>query len=218
MKEFFLSWIAFLNSSILYARIIKPFLDFLLAGLLLLILSPVLILIICILFFTNKGSVFFLQQRPGFRAKPFTIIKFKTMRDAFDEDGKALPDHMRITTIGKFIRSASLDELLQLVNVLKGEMSFVGPRPLLMQYLPRYSKEQERRHEVKPGITGWAQVNGRNAIGWDEKFQLDVYYVDHQSFIFDLTILWKTVVKVVARKDVNANDTTTMEEFMGSSN
>lgn len=200
----------------MYARIIKPFLDFLLAGLLLLILSPVLILIICNLFFTNNGSIFFLQQRPGFLAKPFTIIKFKTMRDAFDEDGTALPDHMRITAIGKFIRSTSLDELLQLVNVLKGEMSFVGPRPLLMQYLPRYSKEQARRHEVKPGITGWAQVNGRNAIGWDEKFQLDVYYVDHQSFIFDLNILWKTFIKVLARKDVNANDTTTMIEFLGS--
>jgi lipopolysaccharide/colanic/teichoic acid biosynthesis glycosyltransferase len=140
------------------------------------------------------------------------------MRDAFDEDGKALPDHMRITAIGKFIRSASLDELLQLVNVIKGEMSFVGPRPLLMQYLPRYSKVQARRHEVNPGITGWAQINGRNAICWDEKFQLDVYYVDHQSFIFDLTILWKTFIKVLARKDVNANDLTTMEEFMGSSN
>lgn len=202
----------------MYTRIVKPFFDYLTAALLLVLLSPILILIICILFIANRGAVFFLQQRSGFRSEPFTIIKFKTMRDAFDENGKLLPDHVRITVAGKFIRLVSLDELLQLVNIIRGEMSFVGPRPLLMHYLPRYNNEQARRHEVRPGITGWAQVNGRNAISWHEKFQLDVYYVDHQSFIFDFTILWKTFVKVLARKDVNANDTTSMEEFMGSSN
>jgi lipopolysaccharide/colanic/teichoic acid biosynthesis glycosyltransferase len=174
------------------------------------------VLLIFVLFLTNKGSIFFLQSRPGFNAIPFKIIKFKTMRDALDSFGKPLPDHERITAIGKFIRRASLDELLQLVNVIKGEMSLVGPRPLLMQYLPRYSKEQARRHDVKPGITGWAQVNGRNTISWDEKFNLDVYYVDHQTFFFDLSILWKTFLKVLARKDVNASENLTMSEFLGS--
>ena len=180
------------------------------------LLSPILILIICILFIANRGSVFFLQKRIGFRSEPFTIIKFKTMRDAFDENGKLLPDNVRITVAGKFIRFVSLDELLQLVNIIRGEMSFVGPRPLLVHYLPRYNNEQSRRHEVRPGITGWAQVNGRNAISWHEKFQLDVYYVDHQTFFFDLSILWKTFLKVLARKDVNASENLTMSEFLGN--
>ena len=200
----------------MYPQFIKPSLDFLVAFFLLLILSPILVLLIFVLFLTNKGSIFFLQDRPGFRSIPFKIIKFKTMRDAVDSFGKTLPDHERITAIGKFIRRASLDELLQLVNVVKGEMSLVGPRPLLMQYLPRYSKEQARRHDVKPGITGWAQVNGRNTISWDEKFKLDVYYVDHQTFFFDLSILWKTFLKVLARKDVNTSENLTMSEFLGN--
>ena len=200
----------------MYPQFIKPSLDFLVAFFLLLILSPILVLLIFVLFLTNKGSIFFLQSRPGFNAIPFKIIKFKTMRDALDSFGKPLPDHERITAIGKFIRRASLDELLQLVNVIKGEMSLVGPRPLLMQYLPRYSKEQARRHDVKPGITGWAQVNGRNTISWEEKFRLDVYYVDHQTFFFDLSILWKTFLKVLARKDVNASENLTMSEFLGN--
>jgi lipopolysaccharide/colanic/teichoic acid biosynthesis glycosyltransferase len=204
------------KGKMMYPQFIKPSLDFLAAFLLLLMLSPILVLLIIILYFTNKGSIFFLQDRPGFRSMPFKIIKFKTMRDAVDSFGKPLPDHERITAIGKFIRRASLDELLQLVNVVKGEMSLVGPRPLLMQYLPRYSKEQARRHEVKPGITGWAQVNGRNTISWEENFRLEGYYVDHQTFFFDLSILWKTILKVLARKDVNASDNLTMSEFLGN--
>jgi lipopolysaccharide/colanic/teichoic acid biosynthesis glycosyltransferase len=204
------------KSKVMYPQFIKPSLDFLVAFFLLLILSPILVLLMILLYLTNRGSIFFLQSRPGFNAIPFKIIKFKTMRDAVDSFGKPLPDHERITAIGKFIRRASLDELLQLVNVVKGEMSLVGPRPLLMQYLPRYSNEQARRHDVKPGITGWAQVNGRNTISWEEKFRLDVYYVDHQTFFFDLSILWKTFLKVLARKDVNASDNLTMSEFLGS--
>ncbi len=138
------------------------------------------------------------------------------MRDAYDEKGNPLPDEIRLTRIGKFVRSASLDELLQLINVVKGDMSLVGPRPLLMQYLSRYNSEQARRHLVKPGITGWAQVNGRNAINWDEKFKLDVEYVDNQSFLLDCKILWKTMANVIVRKDINAQDHATMEEFKGS--
>jgi lipopolysaccharide/colanic/teichoic acid biosynthesis glycosyltransferase len=206
----------FSKGKMMYPQFIKPSLDFLVAFFLLLILSPILVLLIFVLFLTNKGSIFFLQSRPGFNAIPFKIIKFKTMRDELDSFGKPLPDHERITAIGKFIRRASLDELLQLVNVIKGEMSLVGPRPLLMQYLTRYSKEQARRHDVKPGITGWAQVNGRNTISWEEKFRLDVYYVDHQTFFFDLSILWKTFLKVLARKDVNASENLTMSEFLGN--
>ena len=140
------------------------------------------------------------------------------MRDAFDINGQPLPDNQRITKVGQIVRRYSLDELLQLVNVIKGDMSIVGPRPLLMQYLPRYTATQARRHEVRPGITGWAQVNGRNAISWEEKFKLDIYYVEHQSFFLDFLILWKTFIKVIARKDINANDNTTMPEFMGSDN
>jgi len=140
------------------------------------------------------------------------------MRDVFDLDGRQLPDHERLTSVGKFIRRSSLDELLQLVNVIKGEMSIVGPRPLMMQYLPRYTTTQARRHDVRPGITGWAQVNGRNAISWEEKFKLDIFYVDNQTFFLDFLILWKTFIKVIARKDINSNDNTTMPEFMGSDN
>jgi len=164
----------------------------------------------------NRGSVFFLQKRPGYQAKPFKIIKFKTMRDAYDESGNPLPDEVRLTKIGQWVRSASLDELLQLVNVLKGDMSLVGPRPLLMQYLERYMPEQARRHEVKPGITGWAQVNGRNAISWEEKFRYDVEYVEKQSFLFDLKILWMTFFNVIRRKGISADGHATMEEFKGS--
>jgi lipopolysaccharide/colanic/teichoic acid biosynthesis glycosyltransferase len=166
--------------------------------------------------FANKGSVFFFQQRPGLNSLPFKIIKFKTMRDTYDENGNLLPDELRLTKVGKFVRSASIDELLQLINVLKGEMSLVGPRPLLMQYLERYSKEQARRHEVKPGITGWAQVNGRNAIGWEEKFRLDVEYVDKQSFVMDCKILWMTFLNVIQRKGISADGHATMGEFKGT--
>jgi lipopolysaccharide/colanic/teichoic acid biosynthesis glycosyltransferase len=165
---------------------------------------------------TNKGKVFFLQERPGYLGKPFKIIKFKTMRDAFDGNGNPLPDKERITKLGRFVRSASLDEILQLINVLKRDMSLVGPRPLLIQYLERYNTEQARRHVVKPGITGWAQVNGRNAISWEEKFRLDVEYVDKQSFILDIRILWMTFLCVIKRRGISAVDHVTIEEFMGS--
>ena len=168
-----------------------------------------------LLAFANKGNVFFLQLRPGLHGKPFKIIKFKTMREAFDTTGNPLPDIERLTKIGQFVRSVSLDELLQLINVVKGDMSLVGPRPLLMQYLYRYSIEQARRHEVKPGITGWAQINGRNAISWDEKFRLDVEYVNIISFRLDLKILWMTLLKVIQRKGISADSHVTMEEFKG---
>ncbi len=199
-----------------YKNIVKPIADFWSALLLLVILSPIILLTIFLLAFANKGSVFFFQQRSGLNSLPFKIIKFKTMRDTYDENGNLLPDELRLTKVGKFVRSASIDELLQLINVLKGEMSLVGPRPLLMQYLERYSKEQARRHEVKPGITGWAQVNGRNAIGWEEKFRLDVEYVDMQSFWLDCRILWMTFLNVIQRKGISADDHVTMEEFMGT--
>ncbi len=198
-----------------YRKIVKPLADFLSALLLLVILSPIILLTIFLLAFVNRGSVFFIQQRPGINSLPFKIIKFKTMRDLFDENGNQLPDELRLTKVGKFVRSASIDELLQLINVLKGDMSLVGPRPLLMQYLNRYSQDQARRHEVKPGITGWAQVNGRNAISWEEKFRLDVEYVDKQSFGLDCKILWMTFLNVVQRKGISANGHVTMEEFKG---
>jgi lipopolysaccharide/colanic/teichoic acid biosynthesis glycosyltransferase len=200
----------------LYCNIVKPSADFLAALVLLVILCPVIIGSGLLLFLTNKGKLFFFQQRPGLNARPFTIVKFKTMRDAFDDLGTPLPDEVRLTKAGRFIRSASLDELLQLVNVLKGDMSLVGPRPLLMYYLPRYSKDQIRRHDVKPGITGWAQVNGRNTISWEEKFRLDLEYVDHQSFLLDIKILWMTFLNVIQRKGISAIGHATMEEFKGN--
>jgi lipopolysaccharide/colanic/teichoic acid biosynthesis glycosyltransferase len=186
------------------------------AFVLLVILSPIIVSSGLLLFLTNRGKVFFFQQRPGLNARPFIIIKFKTMRDAFDDQGNPLPDEVRLTKVGRFVRSSSLDELLQLVNVLKGDMSLVGPRPLLMHYLPRYSIEQARRNEVKPGITGWAQVNGRNAISWEEKFRLDVDYVDKQSFVMDVKILWMTFLNVIKRKDISAEGHATIEEYKGS--
>lgn len=186
------------------------------AFILLLILSPFILATMVILLIANKGSIFFFQQRPGLNAKPFNIIKFKTMRDAFDKNGNPLPDHIRLTKVGKFIRSASLDELLQLINVLKGDMSLIGPRPLLMKYLPLYSKEQSRRHDVKPGISGWAQVNGRNAITWEEKFRLDVEYVNKISFSLDLQILWMTFLNVIKRKGISAEGHVTIQEFVGA--
>jgi len=199
----------------MYRHFIKPLCDFFIALFLLIILSPILMLTAILLFFAHNGKVFFFQQRPGLNSKPFEIVKFKTMRDAFDKQGIPLPDELRLTNVGTIVRSASLDELLQLINVLKGDMSLVGPRPLLMQYLPRYSPEQAKRHNVKPGITGWAQVNGRNAISWKQKFKLDVDYVDKQSFILDLKILWMTFLNVIQRKGISADGHVTMEEFKG---
>jgi undecaprenyl phosphate N,N'-diacetylbacillosamine 1-phosphate transferase len=197
----------------MFKYFIKPFGDFFIALLLLIILSPIILLTAILLFLNNNGKIFFFQQRPGLNSKPFKIVKFKTMRDAFDQEGIPLPDDVRLTKVGSIVRSASLDEVLQLINVLKGDMSLVGPRPLLMQYLSRYNTEQAKRHNVKPGITGWAQVNGRNAISWEQKFKLDVEYVDKQSFTLDIKILWMTFLKVLQRKGINAMDHVTMEEF-----
>jgi lipopolysaccharide/colanic/teichoic acid biosynthesis glycosyltransferase len=194
---------------------IKPMGDLFISLFLLISLSPIILLTGIFLFLANNGKVFFFQQRPGLNSKPFIIVKFKTMRDAFDKNGVPLPDDVRLTMVGKFIRSASLDELLQLLNVLKGDMSLVGPRPLLMQYLSRYNTEQIKRHNVKPGITGWAQVNGRNAISWEEKFKLDVEYVEKQSFLLDIKILWMTFINVIQRKGISADGHVTMKEFKG---
>ena len=200
----------------MYTHFIKPLCDFFIALFLLTILSPIILLTAILLLFANNGNVFFFQLRPGLNSKPFKIVKFKTMRDAFDNDGVPLPDDVRLTKVGSIVRSASLDELLQLINVLKGNMSLVGPRPLLMQYLSRYSPEQARRHEVKPGITGWAQVNGRNAIGWEDKFKLDVWYVDNQSLWLDLKILWMTIRQVRSRQGIHSDGEATMSKFTGS--
>jgi len=200
----------------MYKKFIKPFFDFLIALFLFIILSPIILLTAILLFLANNGKVFFFQQRPGLNSKPFKIIKFKTMRDAFDQDGIPLPDDLRLTKVGGIVRSLSLDELLQLINVLKGDMSLVGPRPLLMQYLSRYSPEHTKRHNVKPGITGWAQVNGRNAISWEQKFKLDVDYVEKQSLFLDIKILWMTFIKVINRDGINTANNTIMEEFMGN--
>ncbi len=177
------------------------------------LLLPMLAVIVFILKWKMKKQILFKQVRPGQHGRPFTIFKFKTMTDAMDETGKLLPDEERLTGIGKLLRSTSLDELPELWNVIKGDMSLVGPRPLLMQYLDRYTPEQARRHEAKPGITGWAQVNGRNAISWEEKFKLDVWYVDNQTFWLDLKILWMTIVKVFRREGISAEGEATMPEF-----
>ena len=199
----------------MYRHFIKPLGDFIVSFFLLIILSPIIIITSLFLLVANKGKVFFFQQRPGLHAHPFNIVKFKTMKDAFDMDGKPLPDELRLTKVGTFVRSASLDELLQLVNVLKGDMSLVGPRPLLMQYLSRYTLEQAQRHKVKPGITGWAQVNGRNAISWEQKFTYDIEYVKKQSFFLDVKILIRTLVNVLLKKGISSDGHATMEEFKG---
>jgi undecaprenyl phosphate N,N'-diacetylbacillosamine 1-phosphate transferase len=199
----------------MYKHYFKPLGDFIIALLLLIILFPIITLTAILLLIANNGKVFFFQQRPGLNSKSFKIVKFKTMRDAFDEKGAPLPDELRLTKVGNIVRSASLDELLQLFNVIKGDMSLVGPRPLLMQYLSRYSPEQAKRHNVKPGITGWAQVNGRNAISWEQKFKFDVEYIEKHSFILDLKILWLTFLNVIQRKGISADGHVTMEEFKG---
>lgn len=200
----------------MYSVFLKPLIDRLVALVALVIASPVIIVLTVLLFIVNNGKPFFTQTRPGKNGKPFNLIKFCSMRDLFDETGKPLPDKDRITRVGKFVRSASLDELPQLFNVLKGDMSLVGPRPLLMSYLPLYSPEQNRRHEVKPGITGWAQVNGRNSLGWNEKFLLDVYYVDNISFVLDLKIIILTFAKIIKRDGINASAESTMSPFKGN--
>lgn len=200
----------------MYPSLVKPLLDFITALIGLVLLSPLFLLVTVLLFIANSGKPFFTQKRPGQHGKIFRIVKFKTMNDAKDKEGKLLPDAERLTGIGKFVRKTSLDEIPQLLNVIKGDMSIVGPRPLLTHYLHLYSDFQNRRHEVKPGITGWAQVNGRNAISWDKKFELDVWYVDHISFILDLKILFKTVLKVIKSDGINAADAATIEPFNGN--
>lgn len=194
----------------------KLIFDFIITLIALLFLSPV-ILILSILIKAKLGSpVLFTQQRPGYKGKLFTLYKFRTMNYSRDAEGNLLPDEIRLTKFGKFLRSASLDELPELINILKGEMSFVGPRPLLNEYLPLYSKEQMRRHDVKPGISGWAQINGRNAISWENKFELDIWYVDNISFKLDFKILWLTLWKVIRREGISQEGQATMEKFTGT--
>ena len=196
----------------------KSLFDKTLALFLIILFSPVYIVVSLLIFFKMGSPILFRQKRPGYKEKIFGIYKFRTMTNEKDANGNLLPDDKRLVGIGKFIRSTSLDELPQLFNVLKGEMSFVGPRPLLEEYLPLYNEKQKRRHDVKPGITGWAQVNGRNAISWEQKFDYDVWYVDNQSFWLDIKILWLTFLKVVKRSDISSSTSSTMEKFTGSKN
>ena len=201
----------------MYVHFVKRLIDFIIVFCILMIIWPILLLISIWLHFANKGTgTFFMQERPGKHGKIFKVIKYKTMTDERDENGNLLPDEKRLTKIGKFIRSTSIDELPQLINVLKGDMALIGPRPLLPQYLPLYSKEQARRHAVRPGITGWAQVNGRNAISWTKKFELDVWYVDHCSFLLDLKIIFLTIKKVFVREGISSETSVTMEAFTGN--
>ncbi len=195
---------------------LKSIFDKTLALSLIILFSPIYIIVSFLIYKKMGSPILFRQKRPGYKEKIFGIYKFRTMTNETDEYGNLLPDDQRLVGIGKFIRSTSLDELPQLFNVLKGEMSFVGPRPLLIEYLPFYSETQKRRHDVKPGITGWAQVNGRNAISWEQKFEYDVWYVDNQSFLLDMKILWMTFLKVVKRSDISSNTSVTMEKFTGS--
>ena len=199
----------------MYKVIIKPIIDFIIALFGLLLLSPLFLIITFFLFVANDGKPFFFQLRPGKNGKIFKIVKFKTMNDKRNNSGLLLSDSERLTKVGGFVRKTSLDEIPQLLNVLKGDMSLIGPRPLLTQYMHLYSDYQNRRHEVKPGITGWAQVNGRNAISWDKKFEFDVWYVEHVSFILDMKILFKTVLKVIKSDGINAVDSATIEPFNG---
>ena len=201
----------------MYKHFFKRVLDLLISGIALLLIGWLLIFIAIFLHFANKGAgAFFLQERPGKDEKIFKVIKFKTMMDNRDAEGKLLPDAQRLTKVGKFVRSTSIDELPQLINVFKGDMSLIGPRPLLVKYLPLYNDEQRRRHEVRPGISGWAQCHGRNAISWTEKFKLDVWYVDHCTLWTDLKVIWITVMKVIKRSDINNDATATMYPFDGT--
>jgi len=199
-----------------YRDYLKRFLDLLLALIGFVILSPVFIMVVLLLLIANRGTPFFFQPRPGKDEKIFRVIKFKTMNDKKDKYGDYLPDAQRLTAVGKFMRKTSLDEIPQLLNVIKGDMSLIGPRPLLVEYLPLYNPTQKRRHEVKPGITGWAQVNGRNAISWEQKFGYDVWYVDHISFILDVRIFFFTIRNVFKSEGINSATSATMEKFKGS--
>jgi undecaprenyl phosphate N,N'-diacetylbacillosamine 1-phosphate transferase len=201
----------------MYKYFFKRFLDFSIALLAIICLIPLLLIVILLLLYVNReAGVFFIQQRPGKKGRIFKLIKFKTMTDNCDNEGILLPDAQRLTMVGRFIRSASIDELPQLYNVLRGDMSLIGPRPLLIKYLTLYSPEQARRHDVRPGITGWAQCNGRNTISWKEKFELDLWYVDHISFLTDLKIIFLSILKVLQREGINSETSATMEAFTGN--
>ena len=201
----------------MYKSFFKRILDFTLALTGLIVLSPIFLLLWLLLVVANKGAgAFFTQARPGKDERIFRVVKFKTMTDMRDSEGNLLPDAQRLTKIGKLVRSTSLDEIPQLINVLKGDMSLIGPRPLLVQYLPLYNEEQKRRHEIRPGITGWAQINGRNAISWEEKFEYDVWYVDHMSIRLDIKIVFRTIKNVLIREGINSDTSATMEAFKGN--
>ena len=201
----------------MYKCFFKRIIDFGLSLIVLICISPILLIVTIWLHFANKGAgAFFFQERPGKDGAIFKVIKFKTMTDERDVEGNLLPDEIRLTKVGKFVRSISLDELPQLINVLKGDMSLIGPRPLLPEYLPLYSKEQARRHNVRPGISGWAQCHGRNSISWTEKFELDVWYVDHLSFMTDLKVVWLTIASVVKREGISEEGMATVEDFNGN--
>ncbi|MBE7693140.1 sugar transferase [Tenacibaculum finnmarkense] len=199
----------------MYKQFFKRIIDLILSFIGLVILFPIL-LIVCVILKIKQGGVFFLQNRPGKNDTIFKIIKLKTMTDERNSEGNLLPDEQRITKIGQFVRATSLDEIPQLINVLKGDMSLIGPRPLLVKYLERYSEEQRRRHDVKPGITGWAQVNGRNTISWNKKFEYDIWYTENISFLLDIKILYLTFLKVIKRSDINSETDATMETFKGN--
>lgn len=199
----------------IYSRFFKRVIDILLALVVLAIVSPIFFFVTIVLFIINQGSPFFFQSRPGINGKIFKIVKFKTMNDKKDAQGRLLSDAKRLTSVGSFVRKTSLDEIPQLINVLKGDMSLIGPRPLLVHYLPLYNDHQARRHEVRPGITGWAQVNGRNAISWTQKFDYDVWYIDNISFVLDLKIFFLTIKKVLVREGISAEGQVTMEPFKG---
>lgn len=195
----------------------KRLFDFSIALFLILLLWPIMLLVAIAVWYSLGSPIIFCQQRPGLYGKPFNIYKFRTMSIAYSQDGTTLPDSNRMTGLGSFLRKYSLDELPQLLNVLKGDLSLVGPRPLLMEYLPLYNKEQAKRHNVKPGISGWAQVNGRNAVTWEEKFAYDVWYVEHQTILLDMKILWMTFIKVIRSEDISQKGNVTMERFRGES-
>lgn len=201
----------------MYKHFLKRLFDLVISLIALFCLSPFLVIIAVLVHFSNKGAgAFFMQDRPGKGEKVFRLIKFRTMTEETDQEGKLLPDQERLTKIGKFIRSASIDELPQLLNLIKGDMSLIGPRPLLVRYLPLYSTRQARRHEVRPGLTGWAQVNGRNTISWQQKFDYDVWYVDHLSFWLDMKIFFMTIVKIIRREGINSSASVSMEAFKGN--
>jgi lipopolysaccharide/colanic/teichoic acid biosynthesis glycosyltransferase len=202
----------------IYLGVVKPLIDFVVALVALVVLSPVILIVLLLLTFANSGKPFFTQLRPGKNERIFRLVKFKTMNDRKDVNGELLPDSVRLTPVGRFIRRTSLDELPQLFNVLTGDMSLVGPRPLLVEYLPRYSEAQRHRHDVRPGITGWAQVNGRNALSWQKKFELDVWYVNNLTFATDLKILYSTIRKVFKSEGISSATSATMEKFLGNGN